>query len=323
MAFTAKRATPFVFTDGQQVDVPLTRGMLDYGLLISVPYQDVITVGATATRIVATPIRQIQVLGEGGKVLHSISGVDAINKARVFELTPLAELTAPPTTLTAGTYTGIAHIPIMFAQPRAAGPNKDDTILPTYDYQNLVCRITCGSHTDVYRGGTGTLSATGTCTVTQLEAAGVPLTKANGTGIARRLRVSVDRPLTLVAPGVVSSKTKLEIGTQSDIRAIMITTEDANGDQTNVLFSALTLKEDNSTELYSGTLATAIRADNAKVYGAVMPTGVYLIDFCEDMDCDDPYRATQKLRLDAFFDFLAVNGNVRVNLITIEQPKAA
>lgn len=316
---TAKRSFPITFQENGVTEAKLTRGMVMLGLLLSVVYTATVTGAATSVRAAAMPIKSVSLIGDNGKVLHSIKGADLVAKARILEQTALAALIVPPSGVAVAAYTAEAHLPIFFAQ--AFADNGDLTALPSYAYDDLTLRVEWGSHSEVFVGGAGSVAvAVGDASFTQLDAAGFPI--ADPQALARSLGVSVDRYKTQVAPAVATQELTISVPTTADIRAIMITAEDANGEPTNAIVNKITLLENNTTRVYSRVPWKSLRADNAKIYGVTMPTGVAVIEFAEDRDIRDIYEATLKDNVDLVLDVSAVAGSIRAHFITIERPIA-
>lgn len=317
---TAKRSFPIAFIENGVTEAKLTRGMVMFGLVLSVVYSVTLTGAATSVRALALPIKRLSLIGDNGKVLHSIVPADAITKARLYEQTPLAALLTPPTVTTTGTQSGEAHLPLFFKQ--AFADNGDLTSLPTFAYDDLTLRVEWGSVAELFVGGVGSVAVTvGNSTFTQLDAADFPM--PDPIALARSLGVSVDRYKQAAATGVANREFPISVPVTADIRAIILTTEDANGEPTNAILNTVTLLENNSVRVYSNVPAKTLRADNAKIYGGTMPTGVCVIEFAEDGDISDIYAATKKDTVDLLLDVAAVAGNIRAHFVTIEHPKAA
>jgi hypothetical protein len=313
---TAKRSYPIAFLESGQTEAKINRGLLLLGLMISVIYTATVTTGATSVRAVPTPAKRITVLADGGKVLHAIKGQDAIAKARVFEQTALANLVTPPSAVGVAAYPNCeAHYPIFCEQPFA--DNGKATALPSWAYGDLTLRIDWGTHADLFVGGVGSISAA-VATFTQIEAAGISI--PNPKLFASTLGVSVDRAKEAAQTALAAAEFVINLPTLADVRALMITCEDANGEPTNAILNKVSILENNTTRVYSLVPAKTIRADNAKKYGLAMPVGVFIVDFSEDRDITQIYPATKKDTLDVVLDVLAVAGTIRVHSITIEKP---
>lgn len=319
--FTAKRSYPIPFIENGTTEAKITRGMVMLGLMLSVVYAVNITVAGTAVRSISAPIKRITVIGDNGRILHSIKTADAINKARIYEQTALANLLTPVAGAGVANTTNLeANVPIMFAQPFSN--NGTLTSLPSFAYDDLTLRVEWGSVTDLVTGTpTGTVTvAAGAATFTQLDAAALAI--PNPRALARTLGVSVDRYKEVAVTAVALSELTLSIPVTADLRSIVITTEDATGEPTNAILDKVTLLENNTTRVYSAVPQKTLRSDNAKVFGVAMPTGVSVLEFAEDYDIANIYPATRKDNLDLVFSTLAVAGTIRAHFCTIERPLA-
>lgn len=315
--FTSQTTLPVAFVENGQTDVSLTRGMLMTGLMLSVLYAVTLTSAATSIRANAVPIKSIQVLGDNNKVFHTIVPTDAVNKARIFEQTPLAAIIAPPTVTTTGTQNAEAHIPLFFRQPGINLVNAALTDLPSWAFDNLTLRINWGSVNEVFVGGVGSVAApTGNCAVIQNQLAGIAI--PNPAQYARALGLSVDRYKPVAAPAAAQTEFSIPLALTADIRALLITSEDANGELTNGIINSFTLKEDSTTVLFGALPWKSVRVDNAKRYGVTMPPGVAVLDWADDGDITDIYNHNGRRNLDLILNVTANAGTIRVLTMSIE-----
>lgn len=311
--------------DGGVSEMKLTPGMILSGLMLSVLYSVNVTTAGAAVRTRSLPIKRVSLIGDNGKYIHSIKGVDLITKALIFEQTPVGALLVPASGFAIANYTALeAHVPIFFRQPHA--DNGDKTSLPTYAYQNLTLRVEWGSVTDLLTGtpvGPITFTANGQ-TVTQIGAAGLGLDAMRGAAIARILKLSVDRYVEVTQGAVAATDLELKIGNTSDVRAMLLTSElTSTGEPTDTIVNSLRLTENNSVNVYASVPWKTLKAENARVFGLTMPTGVALIDFAEDRDIDNIYPASLKDAVSMFFNTAAVAGTIRAHLMTIERSPVA
>lgn len=306
--------------DGGTSEMQLTRGALMHGLMLSIiGYTFNVTVAGLAVRTRSVPVKEVSIIGPDNDVLFSAKGVDLIAKALIFEQTPAGALLTPAPGFAIANYTGLeAHIPIHFQQPHAG--NGVLSSLPSWAFKALTLRVKWGQATDLLTGApTGTITfPTNSCTVTQLEAGGVSFgTPAQARAYARSRLLSVDRFTEVQQAAVAATELELKIGNTSDIRAIMITAEGSNGEPIDTVINSVTLKENNRVSVYAGMPWKALKADNAKIFGLVMPTGVGVIDFAEDGDISDIYRGRMKDSVSLFFNTNAVAANIRAHLMTL------
>lgn len=319
---TTKRTYPLAFIENGITEIKLPRNHVELHGMVSVAYSDNVTVAGTAVRARGTPIKRISLIGDNGKVLHSIKPQDAIRKAEIYEQTATSLLVTPPAGFGIAVHTGSADIPLFFRQPFA--DNGDLTALPTWIYDELTLRIEWGGHAELIVGGTGAVSvAVGASTFTLMGAADFGRI-ADPIAFGRSLGVSVDRYKEAATGGGAATEFTIELPTTADVRALLVVAEDANGQPTDALINKITLLENNTVRVYSSVAARALRADNARVFGVAMPPGTYVLEFAEDMDIASIYGATAKDDLDLVLDVAAVAGAVvRVHQITIEPPRAA
>lgn len=319
MPFTAKRTFPFTFVENGVFEAKITKGMIESGILLSGVYNSVVTGAATSIRALAHPIKRILVIADN-KYVKVIKGADLVTIPRVFEQTALAALIVPPSAVGVATYPNCEfNLPVFFCQPGIRDKDgRDSTDLPTWAYGDITLRVEMGSHADLFVGGAGSVNIpVGSMTFTQLDVADLTIVDPNAT--VRSLKLHVERYIELPVAAAALAALKLEIGNTSDIRAIVITQEDANGEPTNGIINTVTLKENNTTEIISGVPWRTIRTDNARLYGVTMPTGVAVLEFADDGDVRDIYRGSQKSKVDLFFNTNAVAGNIRAHLLTIER----
>lgn len=315
--------------DGGISDMRITPGMLETGLLLSVLYSVNVTGAGAAVRVRSLPIKRVSLIADGGKYLYSIKGVDLVSKALIFEQTPVGALLVPAAAATATNKTGLeAHVPIHFQQPHAG--NGFLTVLPTYAYQNLTLRVEWGTVTELFTNG-GTLAGAitftaGGQTVTQLDVDDLPI--PDPLGLARTLRKTVDRYVEVTQGAAAATDLELKLSSTpggADFRAIVITAEDqtagaTNGEPSDALINSLRLTVNNSVNLFQSVPWKSIRADNAKIFGLTMPTGVAVIDFAEDGDIVKSFPASKRDSVSLFLNTAATAANFRAHLMTLEAP---
>lgn len=338
MPFTSRRTflvNPLPVDSGVSV-YPLTRGMIERGLVISAPYSLAVTTSGTAVRAIAIPIRRVSLVTDNGKYLQSWRARDLVRIAQVFQQAPLAGMVTPPSNYTSGgsPYTGICHVPLFFQQPRSI---SRDTSLPTWAYTTLNLVIEWGSVQDLLVDGNSNLAGTITFTgpsggvggvvVTQLDEADVRLTPAKAAAFVSSQAVNVGRYNELVQAAAANPAGLIDLGTTADIRAILITSELAavgggtQGEPTDTIVNAVSLRENNTAYPIKTVPWATIAGDNAKEFGVTMPTGVRVIDFAEDGDFLNVYRASRMQNVNLELNTAAVAGTVRAALLTIEPPK--
>lgn len=331
--FLSKKSYPInpLPVDSGTSDYAVTRGMIEAGLVITVPYSVNVTGAGTAVRARSLPIKRVSLIGDNGKTLQAWKAQDLIALAQIWEQTPVGALIVPASAATVANYTGLqAHIPLMFKQP--SSPKGDATNLPTFGYANLTLRIEWGSVATLFTDP-GTLTGTITFTapsggvggpmVTQLDVADFPIPSAEaGLALVRSMPVAVGRYIEMTQTAVANAAAELDLGTTANIRGILITAElGTTGEPTDTIVNAVSLQEDNTNYVFTSVPWTAIRADNSKHFGITMPTGIAVIDFAEDGDIFNIYRAVQKSKVKLILNTAAVAGTVRAALLTIEPPK--
>lgn len=318
-----KRTYALTFKENDSTELKLPRNFVERNGVVSVRYTDTLSVAATSVRARGAPIKRILLVADGGRVLHAIKVQDAVRKAEIFDQTALGNIVAPPSGTGTGAQVGTIDVPIYFTQPFA--DNGELTALPAYAYDDLILRIEWGGHGDVYVGGTGVVTvAAGDATFTLNGADNIGDARALAS-LPTRLGTSVDR-YKETANSTANTELSFEVPTSADIRAIMIVTEDANGEPVNTVLNRLTLLENNTLRKYNSVPARVLRAENARAFGVSMPTGTYVIDFAEDRDIapGSIYQATMKDTVSLVLDVAAVaNATIRAHFITIEPPKLA
>lgn len=321
MPFISKRTWPIVPApvEGGTSEFKINRGMLQAGVLLSVLYSLTVTVAGAAVRAYSMPIRRVSLITSDGKTLQSWKAADLVALSTIVEQQPLATLLTAASAAGIAVYNNlVAHIPLMFNQFGSA--KGDYTALPTFGYQELTLRVEWGDETDCLTGApTGSIAFTANgATVTQLDYA--DLSFKNPRAAVSKFGVAVNRWKEIAVTAGTTSY-DIDLGTTADIRALLITAEDANGEATMTVLNTVGLKENKATDVYSAVPFVSLRADNAKHFGVAMPAGRGIIDFAEDGDVFQIYRARQKSEVLLQVTTLGVPGTVRVGIMTIEPPK--
>lgn len=317
---SSKRRKELAFVENGVTEVKLDRGMLEKTLWLVGLFTATVTGAATAVRTHGSPIKRILLLAEGGEVLHSIHPRDAIKKAQIYEQTPLAALVTVPSGTAVAAYQCRFNIPIFLAQP-FAGAVGLMTALPTWIYDEITLRVEWGSHAEVFVGGAGTVAAP-VGNVAVVQDAAINYGDTDPFTLARSLGVSVDRFKEQASNGA-SSDYVVELPRTADLRAIMVTAEDANGQPSDAAITELTLLENNTHRVHSRVPYHALRADNAKTFGLEMPAGTAVIEFAEDQDITEIYVATSKDALDLVLGINAGAFTVRAHTVAIKPARAS
>lgn len=319
---TLRRIDGLAFRENDTTEVAIPRGFLEAELRLSLVYTATLTVAGTAVKPRGTPIRRVQLVTDGGRVLQSFRPESVIKELEVFEQTALAAINSPPTGFGVGANAGAVDLVIPFRSMHANDPML--TALPTWVYESVILRIEWGTVADVFVGGA--VAGTFTAAVVSLSAAGVdddftalgdPY--AWGRQLLRLNRTYVERP----APAAAQLEYAFELPRTAAIRAVMIETLDANGLGVNTILNAVTLEVNGQLRPVARMFARQIQAGNAKTYGVAMPAGLYVIDFAEDRDTLDILMATDFTTLVALLDVTAIAGTIRMHLIRHEPSLAA
>lgn len=314
-----RRVEGFAYSENGTTSTKLPRGFLERGLLISGSGTDTISVIGTAVRSRGTPIRRIALLADNGKVLHSVVPADLIREAELYEQAALAAMVSPPPNFTVAAHAFSFAIPLMFTEPFAAMGNL--TALPTWIYQELTLVIDWGGHPELVVGGVGVVTAS-----VQLTALGIDedfSSLGDPYAWGRDMGRSIRAYSTVAAPGVATSEFSIDLPRTSDIRSIIIVTEDANGQPINTILNDVTLLLDNSRRQISRKPVAAIVADNAKVFGVAPMAGTYVLEFAEDRNIADVLQASRLADLKLVLNVTAVAGTIRVFTKRLEPGVAA
>jgi hypothetical protein len=308
------------FAENQTREVKLSKGFLETGLILSGAYVATVTADGTAVRQYAVPIKSISLIGDGGKVIHSVKPKDLIAEALIYEQAPLAAILSKPSnfTIVGGPYAGRFDIRLPFEE--AFADKGDVTMLPTWMYDELTLRVEWGSHAELFVGGAGSVAMAVAPTVVQdgveddFSGLGDPFTW--GAQLLRSLRSYKEEAVTAVA----ADEFEIELPRTADIRSLFIVTEDANGEPVGTILTDATLLINNNQRQLSKVPAFAIRQDNATLYGVTMPTGYHVVEFAEDGDILPPgiMPARQFTALDLVLKKAAVAGTIRVYLKRLE-----
>lgn len=315
-----KSAIPgLLFGDSQQFDVPLPKGQLLSGLVLSVQYTDTVTVASAAARTYGSPLSEFFIIGDGGKAIINLRPQTALKIAQLYEQAALGSIVNPPTSLATGAQVGTIDLPIMFAEPFA--DRGLATLLPTWLYDNILFRARWGSHANVYQGGTGALSL-GAGQQVQLSgiAAQSDFSKLGDPFVwAKKLSRQLLGYQEVAAPGAVNAQFSIPLPRTADYRSLIIETEDANGQPTDNIINTITLLVDNTVRQFNVVPYTSQRAENAKVFGVqAMPTGLVILEFAEDRDITHLLQARRMTDLQLVLDVKATAGTIRVSHNRIE-----
>lgn len=325
MSTPNKRLLPgLVFAQDATREIKLAKGYLERGVTLSGAYGiTVAAVDAVAVRGYAIPIRTLSLIGDGGKVLHSVKASDLIREQQIYEQSPLASmLPTVPTgfTIAGSPYTGSFELPLSFRSLFAV--QGDATDLPTWVYDELTLRVEWGGVNEVFVPGVGTTSVV---TMTRLDVVQDGLDFAQqglgdpfawGRNFLRSLRSYKEAVVTAVA----DREYVIELPRTADIRAIILVTEGATGEAVNTILQYITLQIDNALNKFNRVPFSMLRADNAKLFGATLPTGVAILEFAEDGDIIPPniLPARAMTALNLILDKAAVAGTIRAYLLRIE-----
>lgn len=340
MSYPALRSFPVAPTptDGGTSIVKLTRGMVQQGIVLSVPYSVNVTGAGAAVRTYSMPIRRITLVGSGrsgGDVtLQSWLAPDLIRLAQIFEQTPIGGLLVPASAAAIANYTALeAHVPLSFEQSLVK--NGDKFALPTFGYTDLTLTIEWGTVSNLFTTG-GALAGTITFTPKSSTSPGVTVTQADYAGlnirtaeqaaaVARAMPRSIGRYADNTQTAAANTEFAVDLGSPppQNIRAIMLVAElTSTGEPTNTLVNTVSVKEDNTNFVHTSVPWSTLRARNARRFGVTMPVGVAVMDFAEDGDADIAkiYQAVTRSNVKIVADTAAVAATLRAVVLGIAPP---
>lgn len=322
--FPARRSFPIVPlpVDGGTSDYKVTRGMIQAGIVITGNYSVNVTTAGAAVRTYAMPIRRVILKDGAGVAIHTWRARDLVALTQIVEQQPIGSQITPPSGFAIANYANLAfYVTLMFEQFKS--DVGDMTALPTFadQYQDMLLTIEWGSVTDI-------LTGTPVGPVTFTSAFATQLDYADAI-IPDRRKLIQTMPVSFTqykeyqqAAAVAAQDLDIELDRSANYRAMMIVTEDANGEPTNGLIDKVTLYEDNSLGVYNKVPWATLRSNNGRHFGLTMPTGYAILDFGEDghIGINEIYRATQKNKVTVRLDTLALIGTVRVVGLQIKPP---
>lgn len=331
----ANQRIELAFTENGTTDTRIPRGTLFSSLTIDVPWTSTVATDATAVRTRGAPIKNIQFLGDGNKVYYSAKLQDIVRMDELFSPASLAQILTSPSGVTAagGPYTGRVKLTIPFEMRHAfAG---DLTALASWRItKDPTLRVNWGSHAEVYRGGTGSTAVTAGAafiTLSSIEGFDTRGMSVNAFGDALGVKVESYDELTYTAAlNGITNSSKQQLPNSADIRAIVITGEDTNGDpltEAEMAKISFDFIENTYSRIQAGINLGSLRAINASKFSYVggLPAGVAVLDFADDMDILHIYEATKKNKVElAFTTAVPASGTytLRVHTIGIEPGRA-
>lgn len=323
------------FTENGTVDREIPRGTLFDSLVIDVPWTSTVTADATAVRTRGAPIKTIQFLGDASKTFYSAKLQDIIRMDEIFAKGSLTQILTSPSGVTAagGPYTGRVKLAIPFTSEHAHAGEL--TALASWrQSRNPILRVNWGSHAEVYRGGTGSTAVTaGNAYITLVSIEGFSTGRLTTAQYGDALGVKVESfgELTYTAAlNGIAAGSKYELPNTADIRAVMITGEDTNGDPLSEVEMAkisFDLIENTYNRVQYGVNLGVLRARNARDFGfpSGLPAGVAILDFADDKDIVHIYSATLKSKVELAFTAAtpaAGTYTLRIHVIGIEPGRA-
>jgi len=316
-----RRLEGLEYSAGNTREVRLAKGFLEEGLMLSGTYTSTVTTDATAVRAYAMPIQQIQLVADGGKVLHSVRPADLVIEQLIYEQAAVADMLTPPDTFTivGGPYSCAFQLLLPFREPFAREGRI--TNLPSWIYDELLLRVQWGDHAQVFVGGVGstvmdTLSVVQAGIQDDFSALGDPFVWG------RKLLRSLRSYREVASAAVADQQFTVELPRTADYRSIVIVTEDSDGEPVGTIVNSVTLEIDNTLRQYSLVPQATMRQDNGKIFGVSMPAGVQVLEFAEDEDIIPPniLEATKMTSLNLILDKAAIAGTIRVFMKRIEVP---
>lgn len=322
--YNSKRRVEIPFLENGTTSAKLPRGILEMQAIISLAYSINVTVAGTAVRPRGSPIKRVQLIADGGKVLHTWKPQSLVKYVEAFEQLATGAVVSPLTGFGIGVQTGSVDLPLPFATPRS----QDEgiiTALPTWAYDELTVVVDWGNVTDVLVGAAAAGVTTAVDSFITLDGKTGLGNLGDGKSLARGLGVAVTS-YREYASAAANPTFLVDLPRTADIARVIIDAEDTtNGNEPAVvLLNAITFLENNVVRLFSNVKGRVVRNNNAKVYGLLngaLP-GQYVIDFAEDQSLDTIYAATEKDSAQLILDVAAGSFNIRVTTLGIEPPKA-
>lgn len=320
------------FLENNATDTKIARGTLFDALVIDVPWTSTVTADATAVRTRGAPIKTVSFIGDANKVYYSAKLQDIIRMDEIFNAASLAQILTSPSGVTAagGPYTGRVKLTIPFTSGHANTPEL--TALASWRIsKDPILRVNWGSHAEVYRGGTGSTAVTSgqafilLTSISDFDTGGMDV---NAYGDALGVKVESYDEKTYTA---ASAALKQEVPNSADVRAIVITGEDTNGDplsESEMAKISFDLKENTYNTVQAGVNLGTLRARNARDFGfpSSLPPGTAVLDFADDKDILSIYPATKKNKVELVFNVAtpaAGTYTLRSHFIGIEPGRAA
>lgn len=316
-----RRLVGLVYAENLTREVKLAKGFLETGLILSGAYTSTIGTGATAVRSYAMPIKNVSIIGNNGKVIQSWKPPDIVRESEVYEQAAKTAMLTVPAGFGPAAHAGEFNLFIPFASLFALESNA--TALPTWIYDELILRVEWGSAAEIFVGPFITPSTVmDSLDVIQVgiqddfSALGDPFIW--GRQLPRHLVGYKEAASVAVADGEFT----IELPRTADMRSIFLISLDSDGEPIDTLVKNVTLKIDNTIEQLSKVVQRSLRADNAKLFGVAMPTGLQVLEFAEDKDIIPPniLEATRMTALDLVIDKAAVAGTIRAMFDRIELP---
>jgi len=332
LAVKNRQRVELAFTENVAVDTEIKRGPMFDKLIIDVPWTSTVTADATAVRTRGAPIKTISFIGDANKTYYSAKLQDIIRMQEIFKAASLAQILTSPSGVTAagGPYTGRVKLTIPFTSPHA--DMGELTSLASWRIsKDPKLRIEWGSHAQVYRGGTGSTAVTsGLAHVMLVSVSGFAVPagmNVNEYGDSLGVKVETYDEKTYTA---ANAALKQEVPTTADLRAIVITGEDNNGDplsEAEMAKISFDLKENTYSTVQAGINLGTLRAQNVEDYGfsSALPPGTAVLDFADDKDILNLYLATTKASVDLVFNVAvpaAGTYTLRCHFIGIEPGRA-
>lgn len=321
------------FSENNIKDVKLPRGTLYDSITIDVPWRSTVTADATAVRTRGAPIKYVQLIGDANKVHYSAKLQDIIRMDELFGKASLAQILTSPSGVTAagGPYDARVKITIPLTSTWAYAGEL--TALASWrQSKDPILRIAWGSHAEVYRGGTGSValqpSQTTHALLGNIEnfSLGGMTTAQYGDALGVKVESYDEKTYT-----TAQTNLRQEIPNTADVRALVITGEDTNGDPLSELEMAkisFDMVENTLARVQAGVNLGVLRAQNARQFGYSngLPPGVAVLDFADDLDIVHIYPATKKNKVELIFTTAtpaAGTYTLRTHIIGIEPGRAA
>lgn len=313
MTIPTKRAVAQqpVFVANTTAEVKLQPGYLEESYTVRIDGSVTVTTPATNVQPRASLLKEVRLTIDKGKVLQDWLAHDLVIEQEVYEQNIEANQITPPSGVANATYTFSSTHTIALREP-FSGKLGDLTMLPTWLYNALTLQLIFGDFTSLFNGGAGTLGAV-TVTVTQNGVLDYPMPKefaGNAVAFGKALGQAI-KNFDQETFGSALPAFPVDVPLTDDIRSMVLLAFNNSGVLDDTVISTVTFKVNGNTEVVSQVPWSALKGENARVFGVPMPAGVAILESSEDQDIRHIYEVTGYSKASLIFQTAAA-GSVRV-----------